>query len=88
MDDYTEVEDYDCPECDWSLHIDKRVWNEFDNHQDILDYIQDKVLEHARQNHGVDKSKALFPVDKDISIYKNSKYVGYSASPTSLTIIE
>jgi hypothetical protein len=89
MDDYTEVEDYDCPECDWSLHIDKRVWNEFDNHQDILDYIQDKVLEHARQNHGVDKSKSLFPVDKDISIYKNSPYVYYSdGSDSSLKEIK
>jgi hypothetical protein len=85
MDDYTEVEDYDCPDCSWSLHIDKRVWNEFDNHQDILDYIQDKVLDHARQNHGVDKSKALFPVDKDLNIYKNSPFIGYSGS--SLTII-
>ena len=78
MDDYTEVEDYDCPKCDWSLHVEKAIWNKFDDHQVILDYIQDKVLEHARQNHGVDKSKSLFPVDKDISIYKNSPYVYYS----------
>lgn len=85
--DYTQVENYDCPDCSWSLHIEKTVWNEFDNHQDILDYIQDKVLEHARINHGVDKSKALFPVDKDISIYKNNPYIGYTGSE-NLTIIE
>ena len=80
MDDYTEVEDYDCTECDWSLHVEKEVWNKFDDHQVILDYIQDQVLSHARQNHGVDKSKALFPVDKDISIYRNSPFIHYSGS--------
>jgi hypothetical protein len=85
MTDYTQVEDYDCPSCSWSLHIEKTVWNEFDNHQDILDYIQDKVTDHAKQNHGVDKGKALFPVDKDINTYKNSPYVGYSGS--TLTIL-
>jgi len=78
MDDYTEVEDYDCTECDWSLHVDKAVWNKFDDNQVILDYIQDQVMDHARQNHGVDKSKSLFPVDKDISIYRDSPYVYYS----------
>jgi len=86
MNDYTEVEDYDCPECDWSLHVEKGVWDKFDDHQPILDYIQDQVLSHARENHGVDKSKALFPVDKDTSIYKNSPYVGYSGG-SNLTIL-
>lgn len=84
--DYTQIEDYDCPDCEWSLHVEKGVWNKFDDHQDILDYIQDRVLEHAR-THGVDKSKALFPVDKDISIYKNSPYVTHTQSE-NLTIIE
>jgi len=80
MRDYTEIEDYDCPQCEWSLHVEKGVWNKFDDHQVILDYIQDQVLSHARQTHGVDKSKALYPVDKDISIYKNSPFIHYSGS--------
>ena len=80
MNDYTQIEDYDCPQCEWSLHVEKGVWNKFDDHQMILDYIQDQVLSHARQNHGVDKSKALFPVDKDISIYRNSPFIHYSGS--------
>ena len=80
MRDYTEIEDYDCPQCEWSLHVEKAIWNKFDDHQVILDYIQDQVLSHARQTHGVDKSKALYPVDKDISIYKNSPFIHYSGS--------
>lgn len=82
MIDYTQVEDYDCPECEWSLHIEKTVWTEFDNHQDILDYIQDKVVEHGK-THGIDKNKPLFPVSKDISIYRSSPYVGYSKGEES-----
>lgn len=84
--DYTQVENYNCPQCEWSLHIEKAVWTKFDNHQEILDYIQDKVLEHSR-NHGVDKSKPLFPVNKDISIYKNSPYLTHTQLE-NLTIIE
>jgi hypothetical protein len=83
MDDYTEIEDYDCHRCEWSLHVEKVVWDKFDNHQMILDYIQDQVLTHAKQTHGVDKSKSLFPVDKDINIYRNSPYVYYSNTTDS-----
>lgn len=87
INNYTEIEDYDCPQCDWSLHVSKGIWVIFDDHQPILDYIQDYVLAHAKENHGVQKSKALFPVNKDLSIYKNSPYVGYTGSE-NLTIIE
>lgn len=80
MNDYTQIEDYDCPQCEWSLHVEKGVWKQFDDHQPILDYIQDQVLSHARQTHGVEKSKALFPVDKDLNIYKNSPFIHYSGS--------
>ena len=84
MDDYTEIEDYDCPDCEWSLHIEKRVWIEFDNHQDILDYIQEKVVDH---NKTLGVKKELFPIDKDITTYKESPYIEYTESD-SLIILE
>ena len=87
LTDYENVEDYDCPSCSWSLHVDKGVWERFDDHQVILEYIQQQVMIHAKQNHGVDKSQPLFPVSKDLNIYKNSPYVGYTQSE-NLTIIE
>ena len=86
MRDYTEIEDYDCPKCSWSLHIDKHVWQEFDNHQDILDYIKDKVNDHANQIHG--GRNKLHPVSNNIQDYSNTPYVGHSASPSSLIILE
>jgi ligand-binding sensor protein len=48
MSDYTQIEDYDCPECDWSLHVEKRVWSEMDNHSLVIDYIQSEVKKHDR----------------------------------------
>jgi hypothetical protein len=84
--DYTQIENYDCPQCEWSLHIEKTVWTEFSNHQDILDYIKDKVNEHIKV-HGGGRNK-LHPITNNITDYSNTPYVGYSASPSSLTILE
>lgn len=77
MSDYTQVENYDCPQCDWSLHVDMAVWNRFDDHQSILEYIQEQVIGHAK-THGVQKSIPLFPVSKDIQLYKNCPYLYHS----------
>lgn len=84
--DYTQVENYDCPQCPWSLHIEKTVWKEFDNHQDILDYIKEKVNEHIKV-HGGGRNK-LHPISNNISDYSNTPYVGHSASSSSLIILE
>lgn len=67
--DYTQIENYDCPQCSWSLHVEKRVWKEIDNHQSILEYIQLQVQKHndiCRINNAVEKS--------------NSPYIWYSDS--------
>jgi hypothetical protein len=48
MNDYTQIEDYDCPECTWSLHVEKTIWDKFDEHQMILDYIQQQVLSSCK----------------------------------------
>lgn len=47
MSDYTQIEDYDCPECAWSLHVEKRVWSETDNHPLVINYIQSEVKRHS-----------------------------------------
>lgn len=26
--DYTEIEHYDCPNCTWSMHVGKQVWDQ------------------------------------------------------------
>lgn len=74
--DYTQTEDYNCPECPWSLHVEKTVWETFPDHQIILDYIQEQITGHIK-THGVEKQR-LHPLNKDISIYKNTPYVYYS----------
>ena len=51
MRDYTQIEDYDCPECKWSLHVEKRVWNEIDDHTLVINYIQTQVRNHSK-THG------------------------------------
>ena len=48
MNDYTQIEDYDCPKCKWSLHVEKRVWNEIDNHSLVITYIQLQVKNHDK----------------------------------------
>ena len=63
MSDYTQIEDYDCPECDWSLHVEKRVWSEMDNHSLVIDYIQSEVRKHDRTH-----SKKMYEVLKPSDI--------------------
>lgn len=46
MNDYSQIEDYDCPKCAWSLHVETRVWNEIDNHPLIINYIHKQVSNH------------------------------------------
>ena len=48
MSDYTQIEDYDCPQCKWSLHVEKRVWNEIDDHTLVINYIQTQVRNHNK----------------------------------------
>jgi hypothetical protein len=68
--DYIEVEDYDCPSCSWSLHVDRGVWEKFP-HQPILDYIQSKVQEHKRLAH----DNKLFISAPNLESYINSPYI-------------
>lgn len=82
--DYTQTEDYDCPDCSWSLHVEKRVWDEVDDHSLVIAYIESQVFKHS-QNHRVQKE--LYPIDKDITTYKDSPYVGYTESDESSLII-
>jgi hypothetical protein len=67
MSDYTQIEDYDCPECDWSLHVEKRVWSEMDNHSLVIDYIQSEVKKHDRTHRRMYES--LTPSDIGDSPY-------------------
>ena len=80
MIDYTQTEDYACPECTWSLHVEKTIWDEFDEHQMILDYIQQQVLNHVKTSHG--GKKMYKPLSQD---YSTNPFMGYSGS--SLTIL-
>ena len=48
MSDYTQIEDYDCPVCDWSLHVEKRVWSEVDDHSPVIEYILSEVKKHDK----------------------------------------
>ena len=56
---YTQIEDYDCPQCEWSLHVEKRVWNEIDDHSLVINYIQTQVKNH----HKIHESKPSYPSD-------------------------
>lgn len=56
---YTQIEDYDCPECEWSLHVEKRVWNEIDDHSLVINYIQLQVRNHNK----IHESKPSYPSD-------------------------
>lgn len=76
--DYTEVEDYDCPRCEWSLHVEKRVWNDMEDHSLVLAYIQSQVSKHNK-THGVDK--------ETIQLYKQSPYTYYSDTSNSLVVL-
>ena len=67
MSDYTQIEDYDCPECDWSLHVEKRVWSEMDNHSLVINYIQSEVKKHDRTHRRMYES--LTPSDIGDSPY-------------------
>jgi hypothetical protein len=62
---YTQIEDYDCDQCEWSLHVEKRVWNEIDNHTLVINYIETQVRNHDK-THG---SKILNPSDIGESPY-------------------
>jgi hypothetical protein len=46
--DYTQIEDYDCTKCDWSLHVEQRVWSETDDHSLVVNHIQSVVRQHAK----------------------------------------
>jgi hypothetical protein len=74
--DYFKVEDYDCPSCSWSLHVDRGVWEKFP-HQPILDYIQSKVQEHTKQEH----SFGLFASSEDLEKYISSPYIKWPQNP-------
>lgn len=80
MIDYTQIEDYDCPDCTWSIHVDKRVWQDVEDHSLVLAYIQSQVKNH-NQTHGVKK-------DIDLSPYNTSPYVQYSDTSNTLVIVQ
>jgi hypothetical protein len=84
MRDYTEIEDYYCPDCEWSLHIEKTVWTQFDNHQDILDYIQDKIVAHA-QTHGVERKSYLY--NPSTIQYTDNPYITYTEDTEDSSLI-
>ena len=48
MSYYTQIEDYDCPECAWSLHVEKRVWSEIEDHSLVINYIDTQVKNHYK----------------------------------------
>jgi hypothetical protein len=60
MSDYTQIEDYDCDQCAWSLHVEKRVWSETDNHSLVINYIQSEVKRHSN-THKVKMYEGLTP---------------------------
>jgi hypothetical protein len=62
MSDYTQIEDYDCDQCAWSLHVEKRVWSETDNHSLVINYIQSEVKRHSN-THKVKMYEGLKPAD-------------------------
>jgi hypothetical protein len=76
--DYTQMEDIDCPHCSWSLHIEKRVWSEIDDHSLVINYIETMVREHNKM-HG---NKA---VSRDLKDY-SSPYVTHT-SGSALTVL-
>jgi hypothetical protein len=78
MSDYTQIEDFDCPQCPWSLHIEKRVWNEIDDHSLVINYIETMVRDHNKI-HG---NKA---VSRDLKDYI-TPYVTHT-SGSALTIL-
>ena len=84
---YTEVEDYDCSACDWSLHVEKGMWEKFPNqHQEILDYIHQSIDTHIKESHGVKNTKHMYPIDKDINTYKQTPYVYHTDTENSSLI--
>ena len=48
MSDYTQIENYDCPECEWSLHVEKRVWSQIEDHSLVINYIHTQVSNHDK----------------------------------------
>jgi len=101
---YTEVEDYDCSVCDWSLHVEKDTWTKFaDIHDQILAYINEQIDKHIEEMHaadahrrefrdlhaGVQKAEPMYPVDKNINIYKTTPYLSdIDMNNSSLKFIE
>lgn len=86
---YSEVEDYDCSECDWSLHVEKATWTKFpDAHDEIIAYINEQIDKHVAAIHGGKKKDDFYPVSRSMKEYSNTPYVTHSASPSSLIILE
>lgn len=81
MIDYTQIEDYDCPDCTWSIHVEKRVWDEVEDHSLVIAYIQSQVKNH-NATHGVKKNTSI-----DYSLYNKSPYVHYSDTSNSLIVV-
>lgn len=83
--DYKSARDFDCPLCEWSLHVEKDVWDKFpDQHEQILFYIQSQLDTHAREIHGVNNVNSLSKLtlysksDINIDNIKKSPYIGMS----------
>ena len=68
MSDYTQIEYYDCPVCDWSLHVDKRVWSEIDDHSLVIEYILSQVKRHDK-THALKMYGTIKPSDIGESPY-------------------
>lgn len=75
------VEDYDCPSCSWSLHVESRVWEDFPNHHEgILTYIEQSLQKHIDENHG-NKVK-MYNLSSSLEDY-HSSYIYYSGDSHS-----
>ena len=77
MENYTLITNYECPECQWSLNVEKDVWEKFPNmHEQILQYIEEKVVGHGKEFHNI-SSYTLYKQEelyKSIDSMKNSEY--------------
>jgi hypothetical protein len=73
--DYKKVSDFDCPLCDWSLHVTTKIWEEMpeDSHTEILLYIQSQLDNHARTTHKVNNVNSLSQLTLNDNVEKTIK---------------
>lgn len=84
--DYENIEEYMCPTCEWGLRVDTNVFKIFDNHDEILAYIESKIIEHMQEHKNSGDKEEMYPIDRDINTYKQTPYVYHTDTENSSLI--